>query len=83
MDESRKSTPVERKIIDYVKNDFKEGFLMDIRHISKVDGQNIYQVEVSQDNNLYHLDFNANGVLIKSEVEPTYLTSTHDDHTEM
>jgi hypothetical protein len=56
---------------------------MDIRHISKVDGQNIYQVEVSQDNNLYHLDFNANGVLIKSEVEPTYLTSTHDDHTEM
>ena len=80
MDESRKSTSVERKIIDYIKNDFKEGFLMEINKISQADGQNLYHVEVSQDNNLYHLDFTANGVLIKSQIEPTYLTSSHDDY---
>ena len=78
MDESRKSTSVERKIIDYIKNDFKEGFLMEINKISQAGGQNLYHVEVSQDNNLYHLDFTANGVLIKSEIEPTFLTSNHD-----
>ncbi len=80
MDESRKSTSVERKIIDYIKNDFKEGFLMEINKISQADGQNLYHVEVSQDNNLYHLDFTANGVLIKSQIEPTYLTSSHDEY---
>ncbi|TAH41616.1 MAG: hypothetical protein EYC69_08245 [Bacteroidetes bacterium] len=83
MDESRKSTPVERKIIDYIRNDFKEGFLMEIKRISESGGQNVYHVEVSQDNNLYNLDFNANGVLIKSEIEPTYLASNHDDYPEL
>lgn len=82
MDKSNKSTPVERRIIDYIKNDFKEGFLMDIKNISKSNGENVYHVEVSQDNNLYHLDFNKNGVLIKSEVDPTFLTSPHDNFPE-
>ena len=80
MDETRKSTTVERKIIDYVKNDFKEGFLMEIKHISQRDGGNVYNVEVSQDNNLYNLEFNNLGTLIKTEIEPTYLTSTHDEY---
>ena len=61
------------EINEYIRNKhFDEEFLADIRKSIDSKGQTIYNVEISHDDTLYKLQFNAEGVLINKETEPLF-----------
>ena len=64
---------IPHEISEYIKNKhFDEEFLTCIRKVIDSKGQTIYNVEISQDEMLYKLQFNAEGILLKKETEPLF-----------
>lgn len=69
--ESLEQIPYE--INEYIKNKhFDEEMLTEIKKHIDSKGQTIYNVEISHDETLYKLQFNAEGVLMKQESEPLF-----------
>ncbi len=71
--------PVYFTINEFVKDEFREGFLMDIKDPVTEEGKICFYVDVSLDNTLHHLKFNEHGALLSRESEPAFLADPHDD----
>jgi len=69
-------------ISDYIKNNFREDFLTDIYTLKDKNGKTFYRVDVSHNNTLHHLKFDAMGTLILQEAEPLMELFDDDDYTE-
>ena len=67
-------------ISDYIRNNFRKEFLSDIRPVQNKNGQLTFHVDISQDNTLYHLQFNDEGTLLIRYTEP--LIELYDDEIE-
>lgn len=68
--ENKKNEHIPIKITDYIKQNFEDGFLSDINYIKDKNGKKIYNVDISYNNNLYHLKFNSSGTLLTRTSEP-------------
>lgn len=60
------------KISLYITQHFPEGYLADIKTIEGEDGQISYKIDVNEYEDVYHLEFNEEGILIKHVSEPLY-----------
>ena len=68
--ENKKNEQIPIKIRAYIKQNFEDGFLSDINYIKDKNGKKIYNVDISYNNNLYHLKFNSSGTLLTRTSEP-------------
>lgn len=68
-------------ISEYIKRFFDKEFLTEIKTSKDKKGMIFYHVNVSQDNTLYHLKFNTEGILVQKDSEP--LMELLDDEDEI
>jgi hypothetical protein len=68
--ENKNSDHIPNRITHYIKQNFEKGFLSDINCISDKNDNKIYNVDISYNNILYHLKFNALGKLLTEMTEP-------------
>lgn len=66
-------------ISEYIRKNFHAECLTEINKVNQKGGHFIYVVEVSHDDNLYHLRFNDKGVLMSNKAEPAFELSSEDD----
>lgn len=64
------ATELPYEISEYLKENFREDFLTEIKKTTASDGKVIYKVDVSNEDSLYHLKFNSKGLLMEKEMEP-------------
>ncbi|OFY88003.1 MAG: hypothetical protein A3F72_08520 [Bacteroidetes bacterium RIFCSPLOWO2_12_FULL_35_15] len=64
------ATELPYEISEYLKENFREDFLTEIKKTTTNDGKVIYKVDVSNEDQLYHLKFNSKGLLMEKEMEP-------------
>lgn len=67
------------KISEYIKLHYEGGTLVDIKEEEKRTGHMYYLVDVSDADNIYHLEFSKDGNLVKQEVEPIFPEDRHED----
>jgi hypothetical protein len=67
MENKHKSIP--GGISEYIRNNFREDYLTDIESIKNSDGIEFFYVDVTHEDNVYHLKFNSRGELIQKEIE--------------
>lgn len=67
---SKPSESVPSGINLYIQENFKDDFLTDIRPITSSKGETFWLVDVTHNNNLFHLRFNHDGELMEKDVEP-------------
>ena len=67
------------KISEYIKDQYREDFLFEVKEVKKVNGQWYYIVEVTADNYTHLLKFNEAGELIKEQAEQTFPPDDHDE----
>lgn len=75
--EVKPTNKIPSKIFEYIKKNFAENFLVNINSYKDRKGDEIYSIDISHDNTLYHLKFNSAGVLIEKQAEP--LLEFYDD----
>ena len=56
----------------YIRENFPEGFLSEIKPIEDENGHLFYKIDVNDNETVYHLEFNEKGNLIKHESERLY-----------
>ena len=56
-------------ISEYIRKNFRDDYLTQIREVHEKNGEVYYFVDISHDDNLYHLKFNSRGVLVQQELE--------------
>jgi hypothetical protein len=74
---------VPNKIFDYINQNFENGFLSDINSFKDKNGKLVYTVDISFDNNLYHMRFDSNGTLLNRVVEPLLQLLDEEDYLDM
>ncbi len=68
------------KINEYIHRHFREeDFLFKVQSVRKIGEHVLYNIDVSQDEHIYHLKFDEKGWLLKKEVEEAYPADDHDD----
>lgn len=70
-------------ISEYIKKHFQGEFLTDIKTAKDNDGAVYYTVDISHENTLYHLEFNAIGKLMSEETEPIMELDDPDEYTNL
>jgi len=70
---------IPHKISEYISTNFKGECLTNIHSTSDRNGKIIYIVDVSHDNTIFHLKFNANGSLMDTQSEPLIEFSEEDE----
>lgn len=60
------------KISSFIKNRFREGYLVEIKPIKYKDSHRIFRVEINENDVIHHLEFNERGKLIKHQTEPEF-----------
>ncbi len=58
------------EISEYLKENFGDDFLTEIKKTLNKEGESIYKVDVSSEDYLYHLKFNSIGALLEKNIEP-------------
>ena len=61
---------IPKEIAEYIKINFKDGFLSDISSAKDRSGKRIHMVDIRYHNNLYHVKFDSNGNLLSRVAEP-------------
>ncbi len=74
---SRNPHEIPAGISEYIKQNFQDDYLTQIREVHVKNGEIYFFVDVSHDDNLYHLKFNSKGVLVQQELE--YLPEFPDE----
>lgn len=69
---NKKQPKVPPEISEYIKNNFREGFLTEIRKVKDKKGKITYTVDIGEHENLHHIHFNEKGKLLSRETEPLY-----------
>jgi hypothetical protein len=59
-------------ISDYIREHFSEDFLFRVKEVNESKGHSVYVVEVSQDDYIYTLRFNEEGVLLNEDAEQAF-----------
>jgi hypothetical protein len=67
---SKLTEQVPSGINQYINENFKDDYLTDIRPIATSKGETLWVVDVTHNNCLYHLQFNAKGELKEKDIEP-------------
>ena len=57
------------RISEYIKQNFREDYLTDIKLVKDIKGICFYYVDVTHEDNIYHLKFNESGELIEKAIE--------------
>jgi len=60
------------KASEYITKHFPGSFLCEVTHYKDVHGHLCYRVEISQDEQIYHLKFNEHGGLITRTAEEAF-----------
>ena len=69
---------IPHKISDYIKEHFREDFLFEVKAVQQL-GQHLnYMIEVSKDNIIHLLRFDADGELIQEKAEQAFPPDTHE-----
>ena len=66
---SQNSPAIPIRISEYIKQNFREDYLTEIKHVKDSKGIGFYYVDVTHEDNIYHLKFNESGELIQKEIE--------------
>ena len=66
---SQSTHPIPAGISEYIKQNFREDYLTDIKSVKDAKGAEFFYVDVTHEENIYHLKFNDNGELILKDVE--------------
>ncbi|MDN3690157.1 hypothetical protein [Cyclobacterium jeungdonense] len=66
------------KIAEYLKENFEPGFLFELVRTSRLDSQQVYDIEVIIDNTITKLRINENGTVIKGESEDIFPSDPSD-----
>lgn len=61
--------PIPAGISEYIKQNFREDYLTDIKSVKDARGIEFFYVDVTHEDNIFHLKFNGHGELIQKEVE--------------
>lgn len=72
MKKDRSKIPI--KVLEYLKENFEPGFLFELMGTSRIDGHQVYDIEVSMDNIQIKLRINENGGVIKKESQQVFPT---------
>jgi hypothetical protein len=67
---SQSTHPIPAGISEYIKQNFREDYLTEITSAKDAKGIEFFYVDVTHEDNIFHLKFNGNGELIQKEVEP-------------
>jgi hypothetical protein len=62
--------PIPAGISEYIKSQFRDDYLTEIRTVKNKAGEIFYFVDVTHDKNLFHLKFDEHGKLVLQETEP-------------
>lgn len=79
MKESGQTIPY--KISEYIQSKFREDFLFEVKQVRPIGGQLMYTVEISKDDYINTLNFNAEGDLIAEETAQAFPPDSHDVDT--
>lgn len=66
------------KASEYIRNHFREDFLLEVKNTKQIDGRRYYTVEVTKDDYIHTLRFDEHGVLVKKEEEEAFPTDMHE-----
>ncbi len=77
MKESGQEIPY--KISEYIQSKFREDFLFEVKKVQAIGGQLTYTVEVSKDDYVHTLRFNASGDLIADEAAQAFPPDMHEE----
>ncbi|MBL0340714.1 MAG: hypothetical protein IPP71_07230 [Bacteroidetes bacterium] len=66
---SEKSRAIPVPISEYIKQNFREDYLTEIKLVKDSKGIGFYYVDVTHEDNIYHLKFNESGDLMQNEIE--------------
>jgi hypothetical protein len=66
---SHKTHPIPAGISEYINQNFREDYLTDIQLVKDDKGIGFYYVDITHEDNIYHLKFNESGELIQKEIE--------------
>ncbi len=67
---SQKTPEIHAGISEYIRKNFREDFLTKIKERKDKSGELFYFVDVSHEDQLYHLKYNSRGELVAQELEP-------------
>ena len=70
------------RISEYIQERFNENFLFHIKESKDQESKPVYSVRVDHDNLIYHLKFNAEGMLLQEEADPAFPSDNHEDTPE-
>jgi hypothetical protein len=62
--------PIPAGISEYIRDHFRDDYLTEVRTVKNKAGDLFYFVDVTHDQNLFHLKFDAHGRLVLQETEP-------------
>ncbi len=68
-DKPQNAHPIPAGISEYIKQNFREDYLTDVKSVKDGRGIEYYYIDVTHEDNVYHLKFNASGELIQKEIE--------------
>jgi hypothetical protein len=66
------------KVLEYLKENFEPGFQFELLGTSKMDGHQVYDIEVFMDNTIIKLSINENGGVINKESQDAFPTDPSD-----
>lgn len=63
---------------DYITKRFRKEFLFELKEYKQVKDKWIFVVEVSQDNYIHTLEFDAKGALLSEKADPAFPADAHE-----
>ncbi len=75
----KSTTAIPQAIADYIKERFREAFLFEVKSIVRTDDDTIYAIEVTKDDYIHHLKFNAAGKLLNQDADPAFPDDERED----
>lgn len=67
---SSKQSAIPAGISSYINEKFHDDFLTEIKMVKDKSGKGYYYVDVTHNDNVFHLTFDGSGKLLKQEIEP-------------
>ncbi|RNL87776.1 hypothetical protein ED312_09885 [Sinomicrobium pectinilyticum] len=59
-------------VFTYIRKHFREGYFSNIESIRDKDGHLLFRAKIHENETIHHLEFNAQGSLLKHETEPMF-----------
>ncbi|MEX1238928.1 MAG: hypothetical protein WEB30_04395 [Cyclobacteriaceae bacterium] len=66
-------------ISEYIKEHFREDFLLDVKAVKRLKSHVYYVIEVTKDNYIHTLKFDENGNLMKDDADQAFPEDSHEE----